>query len=60
VCRAVCEGRRELIGRAAASAQHADEKELAAGYEAEAGLREALIGIGAWQGTGLRRRRHYQ
>jgi len=35
---------RELTRRAADSAQRADEKETAAGYEAEAAVREALIG----------------
>ena len=35
---------RELTRRAADSAQRADEKETAAGYKAEAALREALIG----------------
>lgn len=35
---------RELTRRAAASAQHSDEKEVAAGYQAEAGLRETLVG----------------
>ena len=35
---------RELTRRAAESAQRADEKETAAGYEAEAALREALVG----------------
>ncbi|MGB7585950.1 MAG: tetratricopeptide repeat protein, partial [Terriglobales bacterium] len=34
---------RELTRRASASAQRADEKETAAGYEAEAGVREALV-----------------
>jgi serine/threonine protein kinase/Flp pilus assembly protein TadD len=35
---------RELTRRASDSAQRADEKETAAGYEAEAALREALVG----------------
>ncbi len=35
---------RELTRRAADSAQRADEKETAAGYHAEAALREALVG----------------
>jgi serine/threonine protein kinase/Flp pilus assembly protein TadD len=35
---------RELTHRAAESAQRADEKETAAGYQAEAALREALAG----------------
>ncbi|HXJ92493.1 MAG TPA: serine/threonine-protein kinase [Terriglobia bacterium] len=35
---------RELTRRAADSAQRADEKEAAAGYEAEGALREALVG----------------
>src|SRR2546429_974831 len=35
---------RELTRRAFASAQRADEKETAAGYEAEAAVREALVG----------------
>jgi serine/threonine protein kinase/tetratricopeptide (TPR) repeat protein len=35
---------RELTRRASASAQRADKKETAAGYEAEAALREALVG----------------
>ena len=35
---------RELTRRAADSAQHADEEETAAGYEAEAAVREALVG----------------
>ncbi|MGA8028975.1 MAG: tetratricopeptide repeat protein, partial [Bryobacteraceae bacterium] len=35
---------RELTRRAVASAQRADEKEVAAGYQAEAALREALVG----------------
>jgi DNA-binding winged helix-turn-helix (wHTH) protein len=35
---------RELTRRAVASAQHADEKEAAAGYEAESAVREALAG----------------
>jgi serine/threonine protein kinase/Flp pilus assembly protein TadD len=35
---------RELTRRAAESAQHADEKETAAAYEAEAAMREALVG----------------
>ena len=35
---------RELTRRAAESAQRADEKETAAGYEAEAAVREALVG----------------
>ena len=35
---------RELTRRAAESAQRADEKETAAGYQAEAALREALVG----------------
>jgi serine/threonine protein kinase/Flp pilus assembly protein TadD len=34
----------DLTARAVASAQHAEEKETAAGYQAEAALREALIG----------------
>ena len=34
----------DLTARAVASAQQADEKETAAGYQAEAALREALIG----------------
>jgi serine/threonine protein kinase/Flp pilus assembly protein TadD len=34
----------ELSRRAAASAQRADEKEVAAGYEAEAALRQSLFG----------------
>jgi eukaryotic-like serine/threonine-protein kinase len=34
----------ELTRRAAESAQRADEKETAAGYQAEAALREALVG----------------
>jgi predicted Zn-dependent protease len=38
---------RELSRQAAASAERADEKEAAAGYEAEAALREALFGNGA-------------
>jgi eukaryotic-like serine/threonine-protein kinase len=35
---------RELTRRASGSAQRADEKETAAGYEAEAAVREALVG----------------
>jgi tetratricopeptide (TPR) repeat protein len=35
---------REFSRRAVASAQHAEEKETAAGYEADAALREALFG----------------
>jgi serine/threonine protein kinase/DNA-binding winged helix-turn-helix (wHTH) protein/tetratricopeptide (TPR) repeat protein len=35
---------RELSHRATASAEQAEQKETAAGYEAEAGLREALFG----------------
>ncbi len=35
---------RELTRRASESAQHADEKETAASYEAEAAVREALVG----------------
>jgi eukaryotic-like serine/threonine-protein kinase len=35
---------RELTRRATESAQHADEKEVAAEYEAEAAVREALVG----------------
>jgi eukaryotic-like serine/threonine-protein kinase len=35
---------RELTRRASESAQRADEKETAAGYEAEAAVREALVG----------------
>ncbi len=35
---------REFSGRAVASAERAEEKEVAAGYEAEAALREALFG----------------
>ena len=35
---------RELIRRASESAQRADQKETAAGYEAEAAWREALVG----------------
>jgi eukaryotic-like serine/threonine-protein kinase len=35
---------RELTDRASNSAQRADEKETAAGYEAEAAVREALVG----------------
>ncbi len=35
---------RELTRRASDSAQRADEKETAAGYEAESALREALVG----------------
>jgi serine/threonine protein kinase/Flp pilus assembly protein TadD len=35
---------RELTRRASDSAQRADEKETAAGYEAEAAMREALVG----------------
>ena len=35
---------RELTRRASDSAQHADEKETAAEYQAEAALREALVG----------------
>src|SRR5580704_14252773 len=35
---------RELTRRAADSAQRADEKETAADYEAEAAVREALVG----------------
>jgi Flp pilus assembly protein TadD len=35
---------RELTQRASDSAQRADEKETAAGYQAEAALREALVG----------------
>ena len=35
---------RELLGRAADSAQRADEKETAAAYEAEGAAREALVG----------------
>src|SRR2546425_2931922 len=35
---------RELMRRATESAQRADEKETAAGYEAEAAVREALVG----------------
>ena len=35
---------RELTRRASDSAQRADEKETAAGYEAEAAVREALVG----------------
>jgi hypothetical protein len=35
---------RELTRHASDSAQHADEKETAAGYEAEAAVREALVG----------------
>ena len=35
---------RELTRRAAESAQRVDEKETAAGYEAEAAVREALVG----------------
>jgi tetratricopeptide (TPR) repeat protein len=35
---------RELTRRASDSAQRADEKETAAGYEAEAALRDALVG----------------
>ncbi len=35
---------RELTRRAAESAQRSDEKEAAAGYQAEAALREALVG----------------
>jgi eukaryotic-like serine/threonine-protein kinase len=35
---------RELTRRASESAQHADEKETAAGYVAESALREALVG----------------
>jgi len=35
---------RELTRRAAESAQRADEKETAAGYEAEAAVRKALVG----------------
>ena len=35
---------RELTGRASDLAQRADEKERAAGYEAEAAVREALVG----------------
>jgi tetratricopeptide (TPR) repeat protein len=35
---------RELTRRASASAQRADEKETAAAYEAEAAVREALVG----------------
>ncbi len=35
---------RELTRRAADSAQRADEKETAAGYEAESAVREALVG----------------
>jgi eukaryotic-like serine/threonine-protein kinase len=35
---------RQLTRRAAESAQHADEKETAADYEAEAAAREALVG----------------
>jgi serine/threonine protein kinase/Flp pilus assembly protein TadD len=38
---------REFSRRAVASAQHAGEKETAAGYEAEAALREALFGNAA-------------
>jgi hypothetical protein len=38
---------RELSRRAVASAQHAEEKETAAGYEAEAALREAFFGNAA-------------
>jgi eukaryotic-like serine/threonine-protein kinase len=38
---------RELTRQAIASAQHADEKETAAGYEAEGALREALFGNAA-------------
>jgi tetratricopeptide (TPR) repeat protein len=37
----------DLTARAVASAQQADEKETAAGYQAEAALREALIGNAA-------------
>ncbi|MGA9390984.1 MAG: protein kinase [Candidatus Sulfotelmatobacter sp.] len=35
---------RELTRRASASAQHSDEKETAAAYEAESAVREALVG----------------
>jgi serine/threonine protein kinase/Flp pilus assembly protein TadD len=35
---------RELTRRAAASAKRAEEEEAAAGYQAEAGMREALVG----------------
>jgi hypothetical protein len=35
---------RELTRRAAESAQRADEKEVAAGYQAKVGVREALVG----------------
>jgi tetratricopeptide (TPR) repeat protein len=35
---------RELTRRASVSAQHADEKETAAAYEAESAVREALVG----------------
>jgi tetratricopeptide (TPR) repeat protein/predicted Ser/Thr protein kinase len=35
---------REFSGRAVASAERAEEKEVAAGYEAEAAVREALFG----------------
>ena len=35
---------RELTRRASESAQHADEKETAAAYQAEAAMREALVG----------------
>jgi tetratricopeptide (TPR) repeat protein len=35
---------RELTSRAVDSAQHANEKETAAGYKAEAAVREALVG----------------
>ncbi len=38
---------RELSRRAVASAERAEEKETAAGYEAEAALREGLFGSGA-------------
>jgi serine/threonine protein kinase/predicted Zn-dependent protease len=38
---------RELSGRAAASAERAEEKETAAGYQADAALREAFFGNAA-------------
>ncbi|MFZ0419853.1 MAG: protein kinase [Candidatus Sulfotelmatobacter sp.] len=38
---------RELTRRASVSAQHADEKETAAAYEAESAVREALVGNAA-------------
>ena len=38
---------RELSRRAVASAERAEEKEMAAGYEADAALREALFGNAA-------------